>query len=211
MTLPKFKSTPEAEREALFWRGLKEGQRLGYAKSYAEAREVAGRNLTVYWNSLESHWHRRHGHLNTDFDRKYAREEIERIRWSTWQIRFMERPDVRAEIDAGPSCVLLRWRGNRYKEDGILDSAGNLVAEVLHEREHAPGPTFRAVIYKPPFKYDVCPSLYAREDEFECPPRDELDWALVRTRAKARAWLVDTLHRRCIAVWGNEIDLPERT
>lgn len=142
--------------------------------------------------------------------RRLAREAINEIRWAVWTLAHLSRPEVVAYIEAGPIEEHLHWRSDgRYRETAIMDAKGNIVAEVIHQRSGV-GPTFCAMIYAPPHKPDGSIALYQRGDEAKRPAREELAWGMFRQRKTAAVWMAAELHRRCLGIFGREINLPAK-
>lgn len=141
-------------------------------------------------------------------ERRYVREALSELRWCRWMAAHLQKPDTVRDI-VEDCRIYLRWRKDgRYSEAAVLNAAGQVVAEVLHQGGR--GPTFKAVIYDKPFLCDGGAPLYANESEIERPARPVLTWALLRQRKQAAAWVVDNLHRKAGALFeGADLDIPE--
>lgn len=227
----------EAERVAVFDREIRDARRAGITDTAVMVRNVA-RHEAWYSGELRKALAARHAALSLrsaawpeprrsevaaawdthdieqhhkDRERAYkdAREAVAAIRWARWIVTRLALPDVVTEIAAAPCYALLHWRKDcRYKESVVLDPTDALVAEVLHEPSGV-GPTFRAVIYKPPFVRPGDLALYQCGNEEARPAREELTWCKFRQRRHAAAWIAAELHKRCNAIWGMDVDLPE--
>lgn len=225
MTFPR----DEAGRLAEFHKTLPEAWRAGRGDPH-EWLKTARSNLHYWEQQLRLRWKQRHHELSLrsegwpeprrsevaaawdDYDREHhvhtntmnrksVREAIDGIRAMRWLSAHLVKPEVISELEAGPSYEYLHWGTPFYSrvagrmeftEPTVLDSSGRVVAQITREPS-GNGPTIKACIFVRPGVTTEAP----------------LTWCLFRQRKQARAWLVKELARRRIAIFGNDIDLPE--